>query len=135
MRVDLLLRLRTFVLFSRCVCVCDVASLRCFVVFFWCFVTDVHGIGPTCLLLLLCVCVRACFEREGERDRESMRGRGRCRDGWGSYQLGRYPVGQVVGLVESSQFDELSFDAESKPVESRFEVEVRLAGQRKRQSA
>lgn len=81
------------------------------------------------------MCVSGRVLRERERDRESKRGRGRCRDGWGSYQLGRYPVGQVVGRVESSQFDELSFDAESKPVESRFEVEVRLAGQRKRQSA
>lgn len=40
--------------------VCDVAMLRCFVVFFWCFVTDVHGIGPTYLLLLLLLCVCVC---------------------------------------------------------------------------
>lgn len=88
MRVDLLLRLRTFVLFSRCVCVCDVASLRCFVVFFWCFVTDVHGIGPTyLLLLLLCVCVRACFEREREIGREQERARAMSR------RVGQLPVG------------------------------------------
>lgn len=49
------------------------AMLRCCVVlscFFWCFVTDVHGIGPTyLLLLLLCVSVsgRVLREREGER--------------------------------------------------------------------
>lgn len=43
-------------------------------------VIDIHGIGPTCLLLLLCVCPGVL--REIGRARR----RGQCRDGWGSYQ-------------------------------------------------
>lgn len=61
MRVALLLR--TFVLF------CVRAMLRCCGVLscFGCFVTDIHGIGPTCLLLLFCeyLCPGVFRERRG----------------------------------------------------------------------
>lgn len=80
MRVALLLR--TFVLF------CVRAMLRCYGVLscFGCFVTDIHGIGPTCLLLLFCeyLCVRACLEREEEQRARAM-----------SRRVGQLPNGSV----------------------------------------
>lgn len=69
-------------------------------------VIDVHGIGPTCLLLLLCVVCPGVF-----RDRERERARAISRR-WGQ------ATRRVVGLVESSQFDELCL-SRVQPVESR----------------
>lgn len=107
-----------FVVFFLFLAVCAVVVQRCVsgVVF------DVHGIGPTCLLLLLCVVCPGVL-----RDRERERARAISRQ-WGqATRESRWPC-----RVESIR--RVVFEP-SPASRVPFEVEVRLAGQKKRQSA